>query len=173
MQEDFLRALEARRNEIHSRWEALLRIERVNTPLANPAALVFMLDWSLDQVFAQLGRMRARRRTVRHSATAVHRFHCPCGRNPYLAYFEAGNQALVEALVLAQAARPGLDSDERDLALADLKVCMHDISQREIESFCSVCQFRAGADASAASAAPEDSTAAAAQVPSDATANRR
>ncbi len=173
MQEDFLRALEARRNEIRSRWEALLRIERVNTPLANPAALVFMLDWSLDQIFAQLGRMRARRKTARHTAVSTHRFHCPCGRNPYLAYFEAGNQALVEALVLAQAARPGLDSDERDLALADLKVCMHDISQREIESFCSVCQFRAEADVSAAHAAVEEPARDEAQTPSNATANRR
>jgi hypothetical protein len=142
MQEEFLHALCARRSEIRSRWEALLRIERVNTPLANPAALVFMLDWSLDQIFARLGRMRGHRRSTRHAVSPAHRFHCPCGRNPYLAYFEAGNQALVEALVLAQAARPGLDSDERDLALADLKVCLHEISQREIEAFCGVCQYR-------------------------------
>jgi hypothetical protein len=139
MQEDLVRELSARRREIHARWEALLRIERVNTPLANPEALVFMLDWTLDEVFGSLQRPLARRRTT--SAPAI----CPCGRNPLLAYFAAGKQALVEALVLVQSAHAGLDPAIRDDALVELKHCVHEITRREIESFCSVCQFRSEA----------------------------
>jgi hypothetical protein len=136
MQADLVRALSARRRDIRARWEALLRIERVNTPLANPEALVFMLDWTLDEVFTTLRNPPARRRAP--STPAL----CPCGRNPLLAYFAAGKQALVEALVLAQAEHTGLAATERDAALAELKLCVHEITRREIDAFCSVCQFR-------------------------------
>ena len=139
MQEEFVRELSARRRDIRARWEALLRIERVNTPLANPEALVFMLDWTLDEVFSSLQRPHAKRRGT--SAPVV----CPCGRNPLLAYFAAGKQALVEALVLAQSSHMALDPALRDEALVELKHCVHEITRREIESFCSVCQFRSEA----------------------------
>jgi hypothetical protein len=139
MQDEFVRALIARRREIHARWEVLLRIERVNTPLANPDALVFMIDWTLDEVFNALRHAPAKRRQ-----TAAHdRPECPCGRNPLLVYFSAGCQALEEALVLVQAETPGLDPDERDSGFASLKLVMREISRREIESFCAICQYRA------------------------------
>jgi hypothetical protein len=140
MQEDLVRALSARRRDIRVRWEALLRIERVNTPLANPEALVFMLDWTFDEIIAALQRPHHGRRRAT-SAPAV----CPCGRNPLLAYFAAGKQALVEALVLAQAEHASLEPAVRDEALAELKHCVHELTRREIESFCSVCQFRSEA----------------------------
>jgi hypothetical protein len=138
MQDEFVRALIARRRDIHARWEVLLRIERVNTPLANPDALVFMIDWTLDEVFNALRHASATRRHV----AANDRPECPCGRNPLLVYFGAGCQALEEALVLVQAETPGLDPDHRDSAFATLKQVMRDISRREIESFCSICQYR-------------------------------
>ena len=142
MQEALVRVLCARRREIRVRWEALLRIERVNTPLANPTALVLMLDWTLDEIFAALRRPHSRRRAARALHAGAERDLCPCGRNPLLAYFEAGKQAMVESLVLAQAEHPGLDAEERDAAMAELKLCLHAITQREIEAFCAVCQFR-------------------------------
>jgi len=141
MQDEFVRALIARRREIHARWEVLLRIERVNTPLANPDALVFMIDWTLDEVFNALRHAPAKRRGA-HAADAS-RPECPCGRNPLLVYFSAGCQSLEEALVLVQAETPGLDPDNRDNAFATLKLVMREISRREIESFCSICQYRA------------------------------
>jgi hypothetical protein len=139
MQDEFVRALIARRREIHARWEVLLRIERVNTPLANPDALVFMIDWTLDEVFNALRHAPAKRRG---SGAADHRPECPCGRNPLLVYFAAGCQALEEALVLVQAETAGLDPDDRDNAFSTLKLVMREISCREIESFCSICQYR-------------------------------
>ena len=133
-----MRALIARRREIRARWEVLLRIERVNTPLANPDALVFMIDWTLDEVFGALRLAGVKRR----GAAAEHRPECPCGRNPLLVYFSAGTQALEEALVLSQAGTAGLTPDDRDGAFAALKSVMRDISRREIESFCAICQYR-------------------------------
>jgi hypothetical protein len=152
MQDDFIRALRGRRTEIRARWEALLRIERVNTPLANPDALVFMIDWTCDEIFAALDNSQARKRLGR-GIDARSRAECPCGRNPLLIYFGAGEQALEEALVLEQASRPGLDPAERDAEFDELQITLREISRREIESFCAVCQYRASAEARA----PEES----------------
>jgi len=149
MQESFVAALGTRRPQIRERWEALLRIERVNTPLANPNALVFMIDWTLDEVFAALRNPHGRRRTARSADVAAARAECPCGRNPLLAYFAAGEQALHEALVLMQAELPALDPVERDAAFAALTLTVREISRREIESFCAVCQYRQGAQGAA------------------------
>ncbi|MDO8544215.1 MAG: hypothetical protein Q7S40_27570 [Opitutaceae bacterium] len=140
MQEDLIRALRDRRGDIRARWETLLRIERVNTPLANPDALVFMIDWTCDELFAALnhpGRRRAGR-----SPESPARPECPCGRNPLLTYFAAGEQALEEALILEQASRPTLEPAQRDAAFAELQLAVREIARREIESFCAVCQYR-------------------------------
>lgn len=144
MQDDFIRALRGRRAEIRTRWEALLRIERVNTPLANPDALVFMIDWTCDEIFAALRHAQAHKRQA-HAAEARTRGECPCGRNPLLIYFAAGEQAMEEALILEQASRPGLEPAERDAEFDELQLTLREIGRREIESFCAVCQYRASA----------------------------
>ena len=138
MQDELVRALRARRAEIHARWEALLRIEKVNTPLANPDALVFMIDWTLDECFANLRPSPPRRK----NGGVPSKPDCPCGRNPLLAYFSAGEQAMEEALILEQARAPAIDPVQRDDAFAELKLTVREIARREIEAFCSVCQFR-------------------------------
>ena len=150
MQDSLVRSLRAQRPEIRTRWEALLRIERANTPLANPDALVFMLDWTLDEMFTAFANPHARRRAARLADGTGAKAHCPCGRNPLLTYFAAGEQALDEALVLAQADLPALDPVERDAAFADLTLVVREISKREIESFCAVCQYRNVAQATVA-----------------------
>lgn len=142
MQDELVRALRARRAEIHARWEALLRIEKVNTPLANPDALVFMIDWTLDECFATLRPLHARKRNGKIPESAVAKPDCPCGRNPLLTYFAAGEQAIEEALILEQASASILDPIQRDEAFLELKLTVRDIARREIEAFCSVCQFR-------------------------------
>lgn len=157
MQEDLIRALRDRRGDIRARWETLLRIERVNTPLANPDALVFMIDWTCDELFASLAHAHGRRRPAR-PGEAVARAECPCGRNPLLTYFAAGEQALEEALILEQASRPALEPGERDTAFAELQLAVREIARREIESFCAVCQYRTdsrgcGVDANVAAVA--------------------
>lgn len=141
MQEDLIRALRDRRGDIRARWETLLRIERVNTPLANPDALVFMIDWTCDELFTALTHSHGRRRSGRVTDNGA-RADCPCGRNPLLTYFAAGEQALEEALILEQASRPALEPAERDTAFTELQLTVREIARREIESFCAVCQYR-------------------------------
>lgn len=142
MQDELVRALRARRAEIHARWEALLRIEKVNTPLANPDALVFMIDWTLDECFATLRPPLARRHNSHSANGSLPKPDCPCGRNPLLAYFAAGEQAIEEALILEQARATAIDPIARDDAFAEVKRTVREIARREIEAFCSVCQFR-------------------------------
>lgn len=137
MHESLLHGLRAQRPEIHARWEALLRTERVNTPLANPDALVHLIEWTLDQIFAEVRPAAAWRRLG-----PVARSECPCGRNPLLAFFLAGEQALLEALVLRQAADGQLDPAERDTELAELQHSIREIARREVEAFCAVCLHR-------------------------------
>lgn len=142
MQDELVRALRARRAEIHARWEALLRIEKVNTPLANPDALVFMIDWTLDECFASLRPPHIRRRNGKSAESSVPKPECPCGRNPLLAYFAAGEQAIEEALILEQARASTLEPTQRDEAFTELKLTVREIARREVDAFCSVCQFR-------------------------------
>jgi hypothetical protein len=125
----------------------LLRADRANTPLGNPDALVHLLDWTLDEVFGALTKPAARRRLSRSVPTAGDTPECPCGRNPLLHYFAVGEQALEEALILAQASLPMLDPLERDAAMEELNLVLHQIARREIEAFCGVCVHRLSAAA--------------------------
>jgi len=126
MQEAFIRTLTTRRSQIRARWEALLRIERVNSPLANPDTLIFLFDQTLDEVIAMLRHPPVRRTSGPLEPAS--------GTNPLVAYFIAGEQALLEALILAQADTRGLDPVERDIDLAELKVIMRTIARRDIGS---------------------------------------
>lgn len=152
MQEALVRALRARRPHIRAHWEALLRVEPVTSPLAQPETMVHLIDWSIDEVFALLRNRRGRRPQSPPATLADARAECHCGRNPLLSHFVAGEQALLEALVLAQAATPALDPVARDTAVAELYLAVRTLAQREVDSFCSLCQHRAvskGADTEA------------------------
>ena len=140
MQPSLLGALRAQQPQIRARWTALLHVEPVSTPLANPDALVHLIEWSLQEIFGSLATPPSSRVLERHRPESNPL--CPCGRNPLLAYFNAGEQAMREALVLAQAASPTLDPVERDASLLELNTRLREISRREIESFCGVCQHR-------------------------------
>lgn len=137
-----LHALEAQRPDIHRRWETLLRVEPVNTPLGQPEALKHMIDYTLDTLLGALRTPHARRRLLRSNAScAAERSLCPCGRNPLLAYFVAGEQALLETLILMQTHAPDT-ADSRAAALQELKQTLAHVAHREIETFCALCQFR-------------------------------
>src|SRR5687768_11732047 len=109
MQENLVRALRSQLPHIREHWEALLHAEPVKTPLAYPDSLVHLLAWTLEEIFHGLAILPEGGRV----GSAPHRFNerppCPCGRNPLLTYFAAGEQAMREALVLAQVALPSLD----------------------------------------------------------------
>jgi hypothetical protein len=132
MRSSLIQALLDRRTEIRARWMELLLVEPVASPLANPRTMIFMLDGTLDAVFAALRRGQIPLR--------VELPECPCGHNPYLAYFRAGTQALHEALILLQAGDPKLVPTERDAAFAELDTTIRGIARREIETFAALCQ---------------------------------
>lgn len=146
MQDALLQTLRAQSPQIRERWDALLHIEPVPTPLGYPGALSHLIDWTLEEIFRGLATLSHRRHASRRGAVVESRPACPCGRNPLLAYFTAGEQVMREALVLAQAATPGLDPIERDASLQELDLVFAHISRREIEAFCGVCQYRLGAE---------------------------
>jgi hypothetical protein len=144
MRNDWVHALRSRLPQIRARWEALLHVEPVNTPLAYPDALVHLLDWTLEQIFDGLANQTVALDSDRRPTCANYRHVCACGRNPLLTYFTAGEQAMREALVLTQAAAPALTALDRDRSLLALDSVFRNIARREIESFCGVCQYRDG-----------------------------
>jgi hypothetical protein len=154
MQENLVRSLRSQLPQIRAQWEALLHAEPVKTPLAYPDSLVHLVDWTLEELFQELATLPVRRRLSRKSTNSTERPVCPCGRNPLLTYFAAGEQATREALVLAQAALPLLDPIERDAALVELDLVFHHIARREIESFCGVCQYRDTGSVTVSTATP-------------------
>jgi hypothetical protein len=134
MRPTLIQALLDRRTEIRARWMELLLVEPITSPLANPRTMIFMLDGTLDAVFAALRRGQTPQRVELPA--------CPCGHNPYLAYFRAGTQALHEALVLLQAENAKLVPAERDSAFAELDTIIRGIARREIGTFAALCQHR-------------------------------
>lgn len=145
MQESLVNALRFRSPQIRERWAALLHAEPVTTPLANPHALVHLIDWTLNEIFQSLTSHASRRRFNRRIASATPGQEC-CGKNPLLAHFAAGEQAMREALVLVQAATPVLDPIERDASLEELNQALSDVARHEIEAFCGICQHRSNAN---------------------------
>lgn len=135
MQGGTIHALTARRAQIRKRWEAFLRIEPVASPLVNPDTLVFGIDGALRDIFAHL-------KAGADEPPAPPR-ECACGRNPLHAFYVAGEQALLESLVLVQAERkPHLAPEERDRDFAELRHAIRHVAHREMDMFASICQLR-------------------------------
>ncbi|MEO6001945.1 MAG: hypothetical protein ABIZ04_00500 [Opitutus sp.] len=140
MQAQLLCALRAQHAQIHQRWKELLHVEPISTPLANPDALEHLIDWSLQEIFRALGTLAGRRRASPTAAIGSKPV-CPCGRNPLLTYFAAGEQAVRQAMILVQSATV-LHPFERDASMAEVNFVLAQLARREIEAFCGVCQHR-------------------------------
>jgi hypothetical protein len=145
MDKPLLRALHTRRPAIRRQWENLLRLEEPANALAHPDTLVRLIDWTLDEAFAALGhpsRRAARRRAAwSHPPSYEHvRRACACGQNPLIEYFLAGERALLEALVLAQAETPAARADSRHTTATEVHLAVRRIARREVTLFCSVCR---------------------------------
>lgn len=132
-------ALSSQRIQIQTRWEALLRADRAANPLAEPEALVPLIAWAVGEVFVVLRESAHLCAYEWEEPMAAER--C-CGYNPHRVFFQAGTQAMLEGLVLAQAQIPDLETAERDQSLRILRRIYHQIAQREIEAFCAICQHR-------------------------------
>ena len=140
MQVDLIAALDDRRPQIRKRWEAILRTDRACSPLADPDALVHLIDWTLSEFQRTLRGLPTLRRPLRPLSRTD--LDCSCGQNPLLVYFAAGEQALQESLVLVQADRPEMNALERDAELQELNLVLRHIARRGIGSFCALCQLR-------------------------------
>ena len=148
MQEELAHALHARRPQIRERWEALLRVERACSPLAHPDSLVHLVNWALDEVIGILRQDDGGAQPVLEPAA-----ECLCGRNPYAGFFRAGEQSIMEALILVQVEQAAsLNPKARDRAVAELNAALRGIRNREVTSFCSLCQHRPALESRAASA---------------------
>ncbi len=141
MHDGFLRALQTQRPDLRQRWEALLRAERVNSPMAQPDTLVHLMGWTLDRLFEELRQPHFRRQVETGIARGIGA-GCVCGKNPLLAYFSTAEQAIIETLFLDTDDLGGISASERRASLDDLKAALHALARREIDSFCAVCQSR-------------------------------
>ncbi|MBL9187617.1 MAG: hypothetical protein JNK23_09080 [Opitutaceae bacterium] len=150
MEKNLLRALLARRPAIRQEWERLLRLEKPASALAHPDTLARMIDWTLDEALAVLGRQwrRASRTALRRPRGYDNLSRaCACGRNPLIEYFIAGERALLEALVLAQAETPEFARGSRATTATEVHLTVRRIARREVGLFCSICQHQGATEA--------------------------
>ena len=129
--------LDERRPEIRARWEALLRLEKPATALASPDILVHLFDHTLDEVLAP-------ERPAGDPAAVAGRVPGRCHCNPLRPYFATLEQALLEALIWAQAADPALGGEERVAQVGELCERMRHVAHREILLLDGVCQCVCG-----------------------------
>jgi len=129
---ELVQALSSRQIEIRDRWETFLRLEPVASPLAHPDTLVFGIDGALREIFALLWKPK-----VEAGKGAV---ACACGRNPLEAFFVAGEQALLEVLVLVQTGQPRMAAADRSKAVDDLRCAVRHVAHRETSLIAGLCQ---------------------------------
>lgn len=147
MQPELIHELRAQRSRIRARWETFLRLEKVTSPLAHPDTLAFGINDSLSEIFSAL-----RRGPV---PAPVSRSDCGCGRHPLGAYYLSGQQAVLEALVLAQAARAPLAPAVRDAEFAEVKAAVTALAARDLAALAQVCQLKPPAGVTPSAASPE------------------
>ncbi len=154
MQDGLMRALLTHRPTLRQRWESLLRAQPPTSPLANPDALVFLMEWTLDRLFEDLRNAPSRRRPAARTGVALSEPPpCPCGLNPLIAYFQTAEKALEEIYCPDILATDRFTTLEREAALMELKLVLRGVARREIESFCAVC-LHSNRSATPCSAAP-------------------
>ncbi len=102
----------------------------VVSALARPDTLMFGVDGVLDEVFARLRRPPAKRPIRRW----VDHF---CSRNPLRAFYAAGEQALMEMIVVAQTSRSRSLPRQRTSALEEVRQAIRSVARRDLEGLAS------------------------------------
>lgn len=134
-----LNGLRSRRAGVATCWEHLLRLEKPAGPLAEPDLLARLIPHSLHQIMEFADAYHGRPLTLRDSRS-LKLPHCACGRNPFRAYYAAGEQAMLEAVILLHRELPSQDRAETDLAEAVRATRL--AARADIESFCGLCVLK-------------------------------
>jgi hypothetical protein len=135
-----LRMIRARRERILQSWEDLLRRRHVSSPLANPDIFVHDMPATFDavltrlEVCAQAGAGRALGDELPWPPS------CPCGRNPFLAYYRTAEEALGAAVEHAQADLVQGSAATRQREREAVRDAVRGLGRRDIEGFAALCQ---------------------------------
>ncbi|MFA5057433.1 MAG: hypothetical protein WC485_04925 [Opitutaceae bacterium] len=141
MKRRFLQSLAELRPMIKTCWEVLLRSEPPASPLGNPDTLVFMMDRTLDTFFAAVTSPTPRRWLARYPLLCGSlKRTCPCGRNPFLLYYNSGEQALLAITEKSLSATSGLTAGVQEQILSEVKLTFHYLAQHELQNFCDLCR---------------------------------
>lgn len=128
-----LQQLEQLRASIKSEWKKLLRQEPAATALANPDTLAYLMDSTLDQLFAGLRQPNEKwLRDIARSRRPL-RESCSCHLSPLIVYFSTGELALHAVASRSHAGD-----------LPEISLLFHAIAHEEINALCSVCMRRDG-----------------------------
>lgn len=136
MPDCFLHALQTHRSALRTRWARLLRAEPAPSPLGNPEALLHLMDWTLDRVERELGRPGRRLPALQRRPGDA----CRCGSNPLRCYFETGEYALFEILLIDAEEIAALNPSLKEIGLRRLQAAFRQVARTEIESLCAVCR---------------------------------
>ena len=132
--------LRARSDAIRERWQDLLLIKSADSPLPDAEMPTWLISRSIEQILAQHDMLVLGRERVA-DMTALSR-RCRCRKNPYIAYFNAGEQAFLDELVALQSMFP---VDGRDLIdFAAVIEAIQRVAVIEIGGFCDACCQRCG-----------------------------
>lgn len=136
MQNALLESLKAHRHNLRTRWEHKLRALPPSSAMAEPDALVHLMEWTLENFFQELTHKV--RRSQRHQPATP----CPCGMNPLIAYFVTAEDALLEIIFTEEKPWLALDPANREAELAWVRGALQRVAAREIGAFCAVCRHR-------------------------------
>jgi hypothetical protein len=102
-----------------------------------------MMEWTLDEWENAMRHQPSRRRRA-HTAPGPNSDGCPCGMNPLLRYFTTAEQALDEALCVLPVPEGEGEAAifSREAFVADARRALKGVADREIATFCAVCQQR-------------------------------
>jgi hypothetical protein len=112
--------------------------------MANPDSLIYLMEWTLNELFARLRNeatdpVASEGRISRDDRVAA---ICDCGGNPFLSYFGSVRKAVLTWAGSTHSPIANLSGEERSRCVDEILSALEVIAKREIESFCSVCQYR-------------------------------
>lgn len=135
--------IEEQRPAIRRRWSILLHGTRRNSAMASPSALVYLIDWALDQIRGELHRNHPRPpRASKATPASTHENRCVCGMNPLLGFYTTAERALIEVICDSRTKRRSHSPDELQVLKSALIAAVHKLAKREIDAFCAICQKR-------------------------------